>query len=458
MVASPLQTRRRTSAARALAMALSIVLATASSAAYADAQNSAAKGAFRPSAELDLRALDQMVRVHAPGLEAASLELDLAAAEVKKSHLLLNPTLDIGWGTIPIGSTNPPGLAAPMANVPNYGVGLSYTFLLGKRGPLQDRAAALEYAARAGLDNAARVQALGLAHGLGLLATTMLRSAGLRRLAEDGKQQVAIAEARVSAQFAPGLELDRLKVEASRLEQAARSAESDVSVAVSSCSALLGAPCEPFASPEEARHFLVRWIERAAPTDALSNIAIVAIEQRPDVRALAAYGKAAEAEARFARALAIPDPTVRVGYVRDQFVVAGNQLNSLNVSVSIPLPIFDHGQAELAAAQARRARAEAQRQKTIEASRSRLPALRQRLEAQKKRQQVLAGEILPRAERTLHDLSRAAEGRLVPLTDVIQARRMVSELLIEEADSFGDAFDASLEIAAELVKTSEKKP
>jgi len=433
--------------AQGFCLGLTIAFFLASNISFAAPNVPPPKGTFRPSAELDLGVLEGAVRARAPGVDAAALDVDIAEAAVKKSHLLPNPSLDASWGTIPIGKTNPPGLPSPMTQIPNYSVGLSYTFPIGKREPNQDRAAAIATAARAGLDAEVRGRAIDLARVLGALATTTLRLEGLRRMADGGQKQVELTEARVAAQFASELELERLRIEASRLEQSVRSAESDVSAELAACSALLGATCEPFAGEAEARSFLEKWIAKAAPE---GNI-----EERPDVRALAAYGKAADAEARLAKAQAIPDPTFRLGYMRDQFVISGNQMNSVNVSVSIPLPLFDHGQAELAAAEAKRVRLDAQRAKAIDASRSRVPVLRSRLSAQAKRQRALTNEILPRAEGTLRDLSKAAEGRLVPLTDVIQARRTVSELLIDEADSFGDAFEASLQIAAELGKTNE---
>jgi len=413
----------------------------------AEASNEPERRAFRPSPELDLRALEKLVRTRAAGMESAALAVDLAAAEVQKSHLLPNPTLDASWSTIPIGETNPPNLPSPMSQVPSYSVGVSYTFPLGKRGPLQDRAAALERAARAGLDADARALTLALARQLGVLATTEMRLSGLRRMADEGRKQVDLAAARLAANFASELEVERLRVEASRLEQAARAAESDVRAAIVGCAAILGGPCDPFTDADEARRFLVRWIERGAPPSR--------VEDRPDVRALDAYGDAAKAEARWAKAQVLPDPTVRVGFTRDQFVISGNQQNSLNLSISVPLPLFDHGQAELAAAEARRAHASTERQKTIAAAVARLPLLKQRLEANRSRQRALSDETLPRAEGALRDVTRAAESRLLPLTDVIQARRMVSELLVAEAESLGDTFEASLEIDAELARTNE---
>jgi cobalt-zinc-cadmium efflux system outer membrane protein len=43
----------------------------------------------------------------------------------------------------------------------------------------------------------------------------------------------------------------------------------------------------------------------------------------------------------------------------------------------------------------------------------------------------------------------------VALGDVLQSRRTMSELLLEEADSYADAFDAYLELLAEFPREEE---
>lgn len=408
---------------------------------------------FVPAADLDLAALERVVRRRSASVQAAALDVDLAAAEVRQSRLYPNPSLDGSWSTIPIGETNPRSLREPLANVPSYGVGLSYTFLLGKRGPREERALAAHRGAAAALDAAARDLALSLARLLGQMATSTLRREGIRGLIDDARRSVALAESRLAASFATPLDVDRLRIDLSRAEQSLLSVEADLGAARAACSSLTGAPCEGFAGSAEARGFLSRWIGAApaAPTAAR-------LDERADVRALDAYRDAAGAEARLGRAQAIPDPTVRFGYTHDRFLAAGNQQNSLNLSVSLPLPVFDHGQALAQAAEARRSRLSDQRARVIDAAEARIPALALRVASQRRRQEALAKEILPRAIGVLRDVERAAEGRLLPLTDVIQARRAVSELLVEEAASYGDAFDASVELYAELPPASAPTP
>ena len=57
---------------------------------------------------------------------------------------------------------------------------------------------------------------------------------------------------------------------------------------------------------------------------------------------------------------------------------------------------------------------------------------------------------LPRAQGVLDDLERAASSRLISLTEVIQARRTLDELLFQEAASYADAYQASVDLLAAL--------
>ena len=404
---------------------------------------------FVPDAALDLRTLERLIGERTPAIEAADLEVELAAAEHQQSRLLPNPQLDLGWGTVPIGPLNPPDLTRPLANVPNYAVGLSYTVPVGKRRPRMQRAQALVEASRANHSALTRALSLRFAGLLDQLAVATLHREGVRSLVEDAGRAVDVAEKRLAGGFGTPLDLDRLRIDLSRSEQLLRSAESDLGATLAACSGLVAMRCESFGSSAEARAFLARWIDRAAlPRGPLA--------QRPDLQALAANERAAAAELRLARAQRLPDPTLRLGYLHDRFVIAGNQLNSLNLAVSFPLPIFDHGQAQADAAQARQTRFAAERRRRTAASEVRSQALRERLAAQRARQHALSEEIIPRARSVLSEIERAAETRLLGLGDVLQARRSMSELLLEEAHSYADAFDAYLELLAEFPRDDEE--
>ena len=402
---------------------------------------------FSPAPSLGLSDLESVIRDRSAAYSIAALDVDLARSEVRQSELLLNPGVDASWGTIPIGQTNPANLHDRFANVPNYGLGVSYTFLIGKRGPRQQRARAIERGARAGLAATVREQALELARVLGAAATATLRIEGVRGLVEQGKHSVTLAEARLAASFATPLDVDRVRIDLARSEQQFASAQSDLNGALAACASVVGTPCREFASDQDARAFLTQWIDRTPSGRNLSD--------RPDLQAIDAYRKAADHETELARAQAIPDPTVRLGYVHDRFVISGNQQNSLTLTVGLPLPVFDRGQAQVAAAQARSSRLAEHRSRLMQAAHARIAELTQRVARQRERQRVLASDVIPRAQAVLRDVDAASEARLLPVADVILARRTVSELLVEEADSYGDAFDAAVALAAELPSASD---
>lgn len=401
----------------------------------------AEEAVYTPSPDHELATLEALVLRRLPRLQESLLAADLARAESRQATLLPNPELDLAWGTVPLGASNPRDLPAPLANVPNYTVGLSYTFPLGKRGPRQERAEALVEGTRRSVDAAARGEALGLVRVLGRVAVARLRLEGLRGLVAQQRTTIDLARSRLAQGFGTPLDVDRLEIELSRIEQQLTSTRGDEVAGLAACAGYVGLSCRPIAGEAEARAFVLAWLGRGRAASA-------ALERRPDVRALSALHHAATAEASLARAQALPDPTVRLAYTHDRFIAAGNQMNSLTFSVSIPLPLFDRGQAQVDAAEARSSRYDELRRATLRRGAARIVALRELLGLLDERQAALV-KILPRAQAALDDLQRAANNRLIPLTDVIQARRTLDELLVQEADAYSDAFQTTADLLEE---------
>lgn len=402
--------------------------------------------AFQPGKISSLHALERAVAERAPEIRAALREAMLSDAEVEQTHLFNNPELDVSFGTLPLGATNPADLQRPWANVPNYGAGLSYTIPIRKRGPRQREAAALARAARAQVELTTRHMALQLAETLGELATATMRHEGLLALEESSLRSLALSEARLASQFGSGLDVDRSQIDMQRVTQQRLGAENDIREHLSVCSSLVMRPCEAFAEGTAARAYLsgfLRFPERAqAP-----------LTERPDVRALEAQAQAAGAKAELAKAQAIPDPSVRVGYVHDRFLVSGNHRNSLNLSVSVPLPIFDRGQVKQRAAEKAREQLYQEREDRLARARLQSELLFERSRLARSRCLRLTQEVMPQARAVLESLEKAEASRLVSLTEVIQARRTLSELLLDEADSCGDAYDAVLALLREAPRS-----
>lgn len=398
---------------------------------------------FEATDQLTLSDLERAVQAGAPAIAAARRGVTVAELESRQARILGNPTLDSSWSTIPVGETNPSNLERPLANVPSYAVGVSYTFPIRKRPARRRQAEALAQGARAELEGTVREQALELAEVLGAIATATLRREGIAELVGGGQRAIELAEARLSAQFGTPLDVDQIRIEVQRTELLLSSSESEIREGLATCSSLVGAPCQNFRDATAARAYLTRWLgpDGSEPID---------LTQRADLRALRSYGDAASAARQLAEAEKLPDPTVRFGYLHDRFIISGNQRNSLSVSVSLPLPVFDRGQYRQKSAEASRLSLLDERDRRLRVAEARIPALRERLALSRGRCTRLHDEVLPQARGVLTNLEKAVASQLLSLTQVIQSRRIVSELFIEEAESCGDAYVAALELVREI--------
>lgn len=405
----------------------------------------AEQNAFVPNQALGFEDLVKAVS-RSPEVIAATREIKVREAAHEQSRLWNNPVVDATWATIPIGRTNPRGLDRPIEKVPSYHVGVSYTFPLGKRGPLQAARVADLRTAQARRCAVSRQLAIDLAAALGNMAVTELRIAALTRLLEAATEQERQVQARAAMQLASGLEVDRAAIERGRLEQQLRAAESDLSEQRAACSASTGLYCARFPTPEQATGFLGNWVN--VNLEVLLSHA--SAEQRPDVKALASSAEAARHAQTFYRRQKIPDPTVRVGYVHDQFWVSGAQPNALELTVTVPIPLFDWGQAGARSAGAEADGYTAERQSILRTTNAVLPALSERLEAQRERRKTLVTELIPRAQAVLNDVVRAYDTKLLSMNDVIQARRALLELMLEEIDGLTDAYSAVLGLRAQI--------
>ncbi len=410
---------------------------------YAQAQEAhPASVTFHADERLTLADLTRAVEAGAPELAAGRREVAMARGEAQQARLLGNPNVEAGWGTLPLGTLNPPGLEHPWANVPNYSVGVEYTFPVRKRPARRERADALARGAQASLEFSTRDRALELAEVLGSVATATLRREGIADLIAGGRRATEVAEARLRTGFGTPLDVDQLRIDVDRTEQLLSGAESDILENLGACASLVGKPCERFPDAKAARAYLQAWLIRDDRPGNLSD--------RADLRALAAFASAAGAERKLADAVKLPDPTVRFGYMHDRFIIAGNQRNSLNLSVSVPIAVFDHGQGQKQIAEASHRHLIEERNARLAVATARIPALLDRQALSLARCQRLESELIPRARGVLDALDAAVKSQLLPVTQVIQARRVVSELFIEEADSCGDAYLATLELAREI--------
>lgn len=382
-------------------------------------------------------ALAELLWRRSPDLQLARAQVAQAQADFQKTQRLPNPDLDLNVGTLPVGQLNPPGLKDPYLNIPNVSVGLSVLVELGKREPRQNAAEQrAQVAAQQALDQlrGKLFEAYGV---LGDIAAAQVRVEALSQLVDDAAELTRLQLARAKTGDASGLDADRARLDAVNVQAALLQARGELSKQLRACGALFAQPCEPFSGSPQATEWLNLKFEQAQRDP----------EERPDVRALEATARAARFDETLAKNQWLPDVTVRFGYMRDQFVISGNQQNSFFAGLSFPLRIFDHGQDDAQAAAATARAAEDARTHVLETARlnrAKAEAEAQDVEVQ---QAELREKALPLAEDVVDRLTQAVTRGSASLQELLSARRTLSELIAAAAELDRRVYELRLERA-----------
>jgi cobalt-zinc-cadmium efflux system outer membrane protein len=388
--------------------------------------------------------LARLVWQSSPELAAARARAAAAAADFERAKALPNPNLDLSWNTIPLGPTNPPDQPHPLATIPNYAAVISEQLELGKRGPRQQ---STRKAAEAALLDGAellRQKHLDLIQAVGQVANSEERIAALEDLVADAAALTELQQKRAQKGDTAELDTDRARLDEEKLRSSLAEERQKLALDLIACAQLVGRPCEPFGDAAKARQFL---IARAEPPAEQLEALRGRLDERPDLRSLDAQQQSARAAEDLARAKAIPDPGVRVGYVFDNFLVSGNQGQSLSVGVSVPLPLFERGQADAAQARAA-ALAASQSLASLRAQSERdLGGLLEQARQLKERRTRMDGTALPLARGVVERLTRAVQSGGSPLQDLLAARRTLGELLEDSADLDLAAFEIAVSIS-----------
>ncbi len=378
------------------------------------------------TAPFDEDAFAAIVWDNAPDVLAARAQVIEADAARDHSHLLPNPTVGGDWATIPLGTRTG---GAPFWDVPNYTFGISSLLEIGKRGPRQEAAEAARSSARFVSLDAYRRSFFAALEALSRQAAAAMRAAVLRRLVASSDEGLRLQSARAEKGDVAGLQVDRSRVEHLRLLSALRGAEVEVEDAALVCMRIVGSECPRFTSEDEATRFLLHG-SLATTADAIARTS-----DRADIRALGAEGLRLQAELVLARRLKVPDITFGVAYTHDTFVLAGNQANSISISLSLSLPVFDRGQIEVARTE-RRLRHNARMVEILSASAHREVELGDRqLVALRERARALEDEALPQAREVLERTEAAVQRGGGALPDILLVRRALEELVLDRVEA-----------------------
>jgi cobalt-zinc-cadmium efflux system outer membrane protein len=298
-------------------------------------------------------------------------------------------------------------------------VGLDWTLERGNKRLLRTRAA--EYgagAARLDLQEALVQQQLAAASAFYDLLAAQERVAQTEAIEASAAQLAASAQRRLRAGDISQQDVLRIETEAQRMRADLRAAQADRQRAVIALGQLTGRAGPLLAQGD--------WPALQAPAVAPPDL-----EGRSDVQAAQQRVQAAQAALDAALALRKNDVTVGASY--DHFPGTSKRLLELRVQLPLAGVLGSYGfEGEIARARAGLEQAERQLEKTRRAAAADTSRQWQDLQASAARVRVYDDTILPRA-RQLAALAEAAYGKgAMALTDLIDARRTLRSVLLED--------------------------
>lgn len=346
-----------------------------------------------------------------PEVGAARSRIAQAEADASTTRLIPNPVVDASLAGIPVSNAG----SARFRDSTVWNVGVSETIELGKRGPRQAAADLRSRAAKSYYSGALAERVgdarLSMANALHLLR----RTATLEESLQDAERATALEKVRYEQKALAGMDYDRLLLELENLSAEVAHSRAEYEAALADCSAVLLGPCDLSSAREED-------LDSALPL----NAAVTAAPDwlaRPDVQGNLLERDAAQREAVLARRRAIPDVTLRVGYVRDNTAGGPQAVDGLSVGVVMPLPLSDRGQHDAAKALSRAEELDRLRSATLTSAHAELTGLLRRKEALERTLAILEKDSLPRAKSVLESTQQAFDHGGISLTDFLLARR-----------------------------------
>jgi cobalt-zinc-cadmium efflux system outer membrane protein len=259
------------------------------------------------------------------------------------------------------------------------------------------------------------------------------RVALLTRSRQSADELLAATERRYEAGEAAALERNRTRIAAASARADQRAAEAGGDAALAELKALLGLP------PGESVEIRGR-LESYQPRELEALLA--GLDQRPDLRALAAELREAEAEVLLGQALARPGWAVRGGVAREE------RADIVSAGVVVSLPVHNRGQETIAIGQARaaalRQALETARRAADAEVRGRYFALSRRLAAVRELEQAAVPALDDNESLAL----KSFEAGEIDLGDLLLIRREILETRLDYLEGLLEASLTRFELEA----------
>jgi cobalt-zinc-cadmium efflux system outer membrane protein len=351
---------------------------------------------------------------------AAKLDIEAAQLERVAAGIYPNPTFSYTLGNIVLGApnaTNPGPKPGPFDQT-IHGIGVSEVIdVWNKRGmriTAADRGVELK---RLQVEDALRdiVRNVRGAHA------DVLREQTENQLSHDAvthyQETIRLSRARAKAGEISEAELRKIELEGLKYTTAMLDADAELEASRARLASLLGLP--PSVAPG------LRVADEQPPRTPLSVQALTqrAFAQRPDVRANKQARAFADATLASARREAYPDLTLGVIYTHSAFTASGDNPNTLALTLSFPLPIFDRNQAAIGKAALEQRRADNEAEKLALTVAHEVTDAVRREERARAVVDLYEGGMLERAETALRTAEKSYKSGAVSLLELLEAQR-----------------------------------
>jgi outer membrane protein, heavy metal efflux system len=291
---------------------------------------------------------------------AAKMEIEGSELDVVAARVYPNPTLDYNLSNLVLGHGNPQGgMAAPgFLDQPVQTVGVTEVVDVWAKRSARIRAAGQGVDHRRWLtEDALREIVYAVRSGFADVVREQTEQDLAHEVQSRYAETVRLSQARFRAGDISEAELRKIELEGLKYQNDVIDSDMQLDLARSKLAGLLS-----FASARELPGQRLQEPD-ARPSYDLPALTQAAFEHRPDLRATAAAQKLATAQLSAAHREAYPDLSLGVAYTHDDFTISGDNPNTLGLSLSLPVPLFDRNQAGVGRARLdiRRAENDAQR-------------------------------------------------------------------------------------------------
>ncbi len=357
-------------------------------------------------------------------LIAAKLDIEAAQVERVAAGLYPNPTFSYTLGNIILGSSNPQGSNIHASGFDQTVHSLSIEEVID----VWAKRNARMRAADRGVDYQKIVVEDALRE-----VTYSVRSAFVDVVKEQWELQLArdtrarydetirLSRSRYAAGDISEAELRKIELEGLRYQNDVIDGEMELDLARQKLAVLMAVSTS--ALPASVQEPLERRL-----TLELQPLVDRALRDRPDVRAVQAANKRAQADISSAKREGLPDISLGVGYTHSNFTVSGDNPDSLALTLSLPLPVFDRNQAGIGRARLSLKRSENDAAKLrLAVEHDVAEAVRRSQRAQALLQVFEGGGMLDRAETALRVAEKSYKAGAVSLLELLEAQRTYIE-------------------------------